>query len=118
MTLLSCCNWTSSSEIMNGTLSSTEQNLSEIQTLSSKTKLFVLVMKYVGAAQFFMCFLPNALTIASVVKFDYLHKKSTNLLILSLSLADGLLGELIFFYFFTLSWRKCLVPRDCQGLGK
>ena len=113
MTYLFCWNWISCSEIMNETLSSTQQNLSEIQTLSSKTKLFVLVMKYVGGAQFFMCFLPNALTIASVVKFDYLHKKSTNLLILSLSIADGLLGELFFFPFFTLTWRKCLVPRDC-----
>ena len=51
-------------------------------------------MNYFSAAQYIICFLANALTIASVVKFDYLHKKSTNLLILSLSIADGLLGEL------------------------
>ena len=84
------------SNLMN--VNSTRRNVPEIQKLSKKTELFLTTMYCLAAAQYLICFLANALTIASVVKFDYLHKKSSNLLILSLSIADGLLGELFFFF--------------------
>ena len=47
---------------------------------------FVLITLY------FLCFLGNLLTLSAVIKFDNLHKKPTNILILSLAIADGLLG--------------------------
>ena len=60
---------------------------------TSRTEIFLRVFEYLQALEYLMCFLANVLTITAVVKFDYLHKKSTNILILSLSIADGLLGE-------------------------
>ena len=74
------------------------ENISETGKYSKKTEIFLLLMEYVGAMEYIICFLANALTIASVVKFDYLHKKSTNILILSLSVADGLLGKVSFHF--------------------
>ena len=38
-------------------------------------------------------FWANLLTIIAVVKYEKLHRKPTNILILSLSAADGLLGK-------------------------
>ena len=48
---------------------------------------FVLIPVYV------LCLLANVLTLTAVIKYDNLHKKSTNILILSLAIADGLLGS-------------------------
>ena len=47
----------------------------------------ILVVLYIAA------FLSNLFTIIAVVKYEKLHRKPTNILILSLSVADGLLGE-------------------------
>ena len=110
VTYCSYCNWTSGPELLNVTLSSMSNNIFEI--LRRKAYLFLTIMNYFSVPQYIVCFLGNALTITSVVKFDYLHKKSTNLLILSLSIADGLLGELFFhFPLLILSLIKCLVPK-------
>ena len=49
--------------------------------------MVILVGMYVTA------FLANFLTIVAVVKYEKLHRKPTNILILSLSVADGLLGR-------------------------
>ena len=68
----------------------------EIITYSSKPELFILIFEYVASVQYFICFLANLTTIAAVVKYDYLHRKSTNILILSLSIADGMLGKIIY----------------------
>ena len=79
----------------NTTIFNDIRNLTKNEISSEHTDLFFLLMQYVETIEYIICFLVNALTIASVVKFDYLHKKSTNLLILSLSIADGLLGKYI-----------------------
>ena len=60
---------------------------------SSRTQLFLLVFEYVGSVEYLICFMANLFTIVAVVKCDYLHRKSTNILILSLSIADSLLGN-------------------------
>ena len=49
--------------------------------------MVILVGMYVTAL------LANLLTIIAVVKYEKLHRKPTNILILSLSVADGLLGK-------------------------
>ena len=59
----------------------------------TKTELYLLVFEYLQSFEYVICFLVNLLTISAVVKFDYLHKKSTNILILCLSIADGCLGR-------------------------
>ena len=59
----------------------------------SKTEIYLMAMEYIQSVEYFICFLANILTISAVIRFDYLHKKSTNILILSLSMADGLLGR-------------------------
>ena len=55
--------------------------------------LFTTIFEYSQAFEYFLCFLANILTITAVATFNYLHKKSTNILILSLSVADGLLAK-------------------------
>ena len=65
--------------------------------LSSKTRMFVLVMEYVGSVEYLICFIANVITITAVIKFEYLNRKSTNILILSLSVADSLLGKRNYF---------------------
>ena len=66
-------------------------------SLSTKTRIFVLVMEYVGSVEYLICFIANIITITAVIKFDYLNRKSTNILILSLSVADSLLGKRNYF---------------------
>ena len=66
-------------------------------SLSTKTRIFVLVMEYVGSVEYLICFIVNIITITAVIKFDYLNRKSTNILILSLSVADSLLGKRNYF---------------------
>ena len=85
----------SSAVMENITISSETTYHEELETIkeTTKTQLFVLIFEYVQAVEYLLCFLANVLTITAVVKFDYLHKKSTNILILSLSVADGLLGK-------------------------
>ena len=70
----------------------TNENIISLQ-LSTKTEKFLYFMEFWGSFEYFICFLANVLTIMAVVKFDYLHRKATNILILSLSIADGLLGK-------------------------
>ena len=65
--------------------------------ISTKTLMFVLVMEYVGSVEYLVCFIANAITITAVTKFDYLNRKSTNILILNLSVADSLLGKRNYF---------------------
>ena len=66
-------------------------------SLSTKTRMFVLVMEYVGSVEYLICFIANIITITAVIKFDYLNRKSTNIFILSLSVADSLLGKRNYF---------------------
>ena len=74
---------------------STAQNL-QISTGKSKLEIFVYSFNFIQASMYLVCFLANLLTIIAVVKFEKLHKRSTNILILSLSVADGLLGKNIY----------------------
>ena len=67
----------------------------ETTTRTSK-EWFFLIFEYVQSGIYLICFLANLITIIAVFKFDYLHRKSTNLLILSLSCADGIVGESLF----------------------
>ena len=60
----------------------------------TKTEIFILVFEYLGVVEYLVCFLANILTITAVVKFEYLHRKSINILILSLCIADSLLGNI------------------------
>ena len=69
----------------NSTTNSTEASWTTYQYFEYSFN-FVLITLY------FLCFLGNLLTLSAVVKFDNLHKKPTNILILSLAIADGLLG--------------------------
>ena len=57
------------------------------------TKEFVLIFHYIQSAEYVFCLLANSLTIPAVIKFERLNRKPTNLLILSLSIADSLLGK-------------------------
>lgn len=70
--------------------------------IGPKTELFLLVFEYISSIEYLLCFLANLLTIVAVFRFDYLHKKSTNLLILSLSCADGIVGKSDFNFQFTV----------------
>ena len=82
----------------NTTAWNTTLHLELHETLAgTTTELVDLVFEYLQSVEFFICFLANVLTITAVLKFDYLHKKSTNILILSLSIADGLLGKYLKF---------------------
>ena len=56
-------------------------------------EVYVLVFEYILCVEYLVCFLVNLLTITAVAKFRYLHRKPTNILILSLSIADGCLGR-------------------------
>ena len=69
----------------NSTANSTEPSWTTYQYFEYSFN-FVLITLY------FLCFLGNILTLTAVIKFDNLHKKPTNILILSLAIADGLLG--------------------------
>ena len=73
-------------------LTSTEHSLN-LDNRIAALQLFTTIFEYIQAFEYFMCFLANSLTITAVATFNYLHKKSTNILILSLSIADGLLGK-------------------------
>ncbi len=53
---------------------------------------FLLAFHYIQCAEYLACFLANSLTIPAVIKFEKLNRKPTNLMILSLSIADGMLG--------------------------
>ena len=54
------------------------------------------IFTYVSASVYLLSFLGNSLTITAVLKFDHLQNKPTNILIFSLSLADGILGKWLF----------------------
>ena len=73
----------------------------------SKTEIYLMTMDYIQSIEYFICFLANILTISAVIRFDYLHKKSTNILILSLSMADGLLGR-----------KFCRILSFCRSISK
>ncbi len=62
----------------------------------SKTELYVLSFEYIQSIEYMVCSLANILTIVAVIKFENLHNKSTNILILSLAIADSLLGKFFF----------------------
>ena len=73
-------------------LTSTEHFLN-LDNRIAALQLFTTIFEYIQAFEYFLCFWANILTITAVATFNYLHKKSTNILILSLSIADGLLGK-------------------------
>ena len=75
------------------TLETLHRNFSSGDPGMTNTELYILTLEYILCFEFLVCFLANLLTIASVVKFDYLHKKPTNILIVSLSVADGCVGK-------------------------
>ena len=74
-------------------LETSHGNFSSRDTRMTKTELYILVLEYVLSFEFLVCFLANLLTISAVAKFDYLHKKPTNILIVSFSVADGCVGK-------------------------
>ena len=75
------------------TIETSRRNVSSWDSGISKTELYILVFEYVLSFEFLVCFLANLLTISAVVKYDYLHRKPTNILIVSLSVADGCVGK-------------------------
>ena len=70
---------------------------------------FADVLNYVQVAVFVACFLANLLTITSFVRFENLHRKPSYILILSLSIADGLLGKCKYDYVLQI---MCKGPRN------
>ena len=80
-----------------------EFNVTEVANSTIYTALTVrkkstleIVAFYVSFPQstiYVACFLANLLTITAVVRYENLHKKPTNIIILSLSVADGILGK-------------------------
>ena len=71
--------------IENSTKKLTEPNWTTYQ-------YFEYSYNFVRITLFVLCFLGNLLTLTAVIKYDNLHEKPTNILILSLAIADGLLG--------------------------
>ena len=69
----------------NSTANSTDPNWTTYQ-------YFEYSFSFVRITVYVLILLGNLLTLTAVVKFDNLHKKPTNILILSLAVADGLLG--------------------------
>ena len=61
--------------------------------LSTKTAKFLFYMEFWGSLEYISHMFLGKRFYMAVVKFDYLHRKASNILILSLSIADGLLGE-------------------------
>ena len=77
-----------------------DSHLKEIDAdIRTRTDLYLLIFEYIQSFEYLICLLANVLTITAVVRFDYLHKKATNILILSLSIADGCLGKCIYLLF-------------------
>ena len=74
-------------------LETSNGNVSSWDSGMTSTELYILVLEYILSFEFLICFLANLLTISAVAKFDYLHKKPTNIFILSLSVADGCVGK-------------------------
>ena len=72
-------------EMENSTTNSTEPKWTTYQ-------YFEYSYNFLRITLFVLILLGNLLTLTAVVKFDNLHKKPTNILILSLAIADGLLG--------------------------
>ena len=69
----------------NSTANSTDPNWTTYQ-------YFEYSFNFVRITLYVVILLGNLLTLTAVIKFDKLHKKPTNILILSLAIADGLLG--------------------------
>ena len=72
-------------EMENSTTNSTEPKWTTYQ-------YFEYSFNFVRITLYVLILLGNLLTLTAVIKFDNLHKKPTNILILSLAIADGLLG--------------------------
>ena len=54
---------------------------------------YVLILEYALSLELFVSFFANLLVIAVVIKYQYLNKKSYNILILSLSISDAFMGK-------------------------
>ena len=61
---------------------------------------------FVRITLFVLILLGNLLSLSAVIKFDNLHKKPTNILILSLAIADGLLGLYMLIVYYS-SFSSC-----------
>ena len=106
MEISTSCNFSSTQQFDSSTaafddnLTTTGYFITQVsQDVDSRPKVlewYSFIFEHIQALEYLVCFLANVLTISAVIKFDYLHKKPTNILILSLSVADGLLGK--YFY--------------------
>ena len=64
------------------------------KTTRTTYQLFQFSFNFVHVVIYLLSFLGNLLTVTAVIKFDHLHKKPTNILIVSMAIADGLLGKI------------------------
>ena len=83
--LLHPADYTKIKGMENSTTNSTDPNWTTYQ-------YFEYSFSFVRITVYVLILLGNLLTLTAVIKFDNLHKKPTNILILSLAIADGLLG--------------------------
>ena len=57
-------------------------------------QIFIKFFEWFQTVEYLLCFMANILTVTAVIKYEYLHNKPTNILILGLACADGVLGTL------------------------
>ena len=57
-------------------------------------KIFIQFFEWFQSAEYFVCFIANILTIRAVIKYESLHCKASNILILGLACSDGILGKI------------------------
>ena len=56
--------------------------------------IFLVFFEWFQTVEYLLCFIANILTVTAVIKYENLHNKPTNILILGLACADGILGKL------------------------
>ena len=66
-------------------------------------QIFIEFFEWFQTVEYLLCFLANILTVTAVIKYENLHNKPANILILALACADGVLGKLsVLLVFFLL----------------